>query len=257
MLIDTHSHIYLPEFDDDRVDVIARIRQNEITKVIFPNIDSSSVDDMLNLYNSDKNLFACTNGLHPTSVNETYKEELNNLYSDEMQKRMSEIVAIGEIGMDLYWDKTFVEEQKYVLDFQLNYAVDHNLPVIIHCRNAFNEIYDIVKTYKDKNLRGVFHCFSESVEDAAKVVDLGFMIGVGGVLTYKKSTLPNVVTKISSRNIILETDCPYLTPAPHRGKRNESSYVVFVAQKLAELLNCSYENVCDMTTRNAKELFNI
>lgn len=252
MLIDTHSHIYLEEFDADRADVIKRAKDCGIVKIVLPNVDCSTIDRLTNLAESDKDFFCVANGLHPTSVKSDYQECLDSIYS-----KINGIVAIGEIGMDLYWDATFVNEQKEALDYQLSVAESMQLPVIIHCRKAFSEIMDVLDCHKNKGLRGVFHCFSEDYEAAKKVMDYNFYIGVGGVLTYKKSQLQEIVTKVPLSQILLETDCPYLAPVPYRGKRNESAYVSCVAEKLASLLGSDYEEVCDQTTENAKTLFSI
>ncbi len=257
MLIDTHSHIYLEEFDDDRADVIARARECGVSKVVLPNVDCTTIDRMACLADSDSEMFYVANGLHPTSVNYDYRKSLDEIFSPATMDRFANMVAIGEIGMDLYWDETYVSEQKEALDSQLALAESMNLPVIIHCRKAFAEIIDVLECHRSAGLKGVFHCFSEDYEAARKVLDLNFHIGVGGVLTYKKSSLPDVVAKVPLSRILLETDSPYLAPVPHRGKRNESAYVACVAEKLALLLNCDYEKVCAQTSENAKTLFSI
>ncbi len=257
MLIDTHSHIYSEEFDDDRTEVVERAKNAGVEKIILPNIDCSSLERLASLAKSDTNYFYVANGLHPTSVNADFKKELEVIFSDSTFASLSNVVAIGEIGMDLYWDDTYINEQKQAFAFQLDYALNNKLPVIIHCRNAFSNIIDVVSAYKGSGLTGVFHCFLEDYESACKVIDLGYYIGVGGVLTYKKSTLPDVVTKIPLSSILLETDSPYLAPVPHRGKRNESSFVASVAEKLSTLLAVDYDKVCEITSENAKKLFGI
>lgn len=257
MLIDTHSHIYSEEFDDDRAEAIGRAKTAGVEKIILPNIDSSSLERLSALARTDTNYFYVANGLHPTSVNADFKKELDVIFSDSTFSMLSNVVAIGEIGMDLYWDDTYLKEQMEVFDFQLSYARNKKLPVIIHCRNAFQNIMDVVVAYKDSGLTGVFHCFSEDYEAAKRVVDMGFYIGVGGVLTYKKSTLPEVVTEIPLTSIILETDSPYLAPVPHRGKRNEPAFVSCVAEKISSLLELDYGKVCEITSGNAKKLFGI
>lgn len=257
MLIDTHSHIYLEEFDADRTDVIERARKSGIAKIVLPNVDCTTIDRLAELAELDKDYFCVANGLHPTSVKSDYRECLEMIYSKTTMDKFRSIVAIGEIGMDLYWDATFVREQKEVLDYQLAIAESMHLPVIIHCRKAFSEIMDVLECHKSKGLCGVFHCFSEDYEAAKKVLDYSFYIGIGGVLTYKKSLLPDIVTKIPMSRIVLETDCPYLAPVPYRGKRNESAYVSCVAEKLAILLGRDYDEVSNVTTDNAKTLFSI
>ena len=257
MLIDTHSHIYAEEFDADRNETIERAKAADVSHIILPNIDTSSIERLSALSKSDTSYFYVANGLHPTSVKSDYRRELDFIFSDSTFEMLPNVVAIGEIGMDLYWDDTYISEQKYVFDYQLSYAKNKNLPVIIHCRNAFSQIMDVLDSYKGVGLTGVFHCFSEDYEAAKRVLDIGFLIGIGGVLTYKKSTLPEVVGKIPLTSILLETDSPYLAPVPHRGKRNESAYVACVAEKLSVLLSRDYGEVCEITSCNAKKLFRI
>lgn len=257
MLIDTHSHIYSEEFDADRDEVISRAKAVGVSHIVLPNIDLASIERLSALAHSDTNFFYVANGLHPTSVNANYKTELNDIFTDATFALLPNVVAIGEIGMDLYWDDTYMKEQKEVLDFQLEYAREKNLPVIIHCRNAFSQIMDVMLAGDRCGLTGVFHCFSEDYESAKRVVDMGFYVGVGGVLTYKKSILPDVVSRIPLSSILLETDSPYLAPVPHRGRRNESSFVACVAEKLSQIIGRDYEDVCDVTSTNAKKLFNL
>lgn len=257
MLIDTHSHIYSEEFDTDRDETIACAKAVGVGKIVLPNIDCSSLERLSSLAKTDENYFYVANGLHPTSVNADCKKELDVIFSDETFGSLSNLVAIGEIGMDLYWDDTFVKEQKSAFDFQLAYATEHGLPVIIHCRNAFAQIMDVMDAYRSSGLTGVFHCFSEDYESARQVLDMGYYIGIGGVLTYKKSVLPEVVSQIPLTSIVLETDSPYLAPVPHRGKRNESAFVACVAEKMSSILGCSYDDVCEITSGNAKKLFKI
>jgi TatD DNase family protein len=257
MLIDTHSHIYSEEFDADREETITRAKAAGVGKIVLPNIDCSSLERLASLAKTDTSYFYVANGLHPTSVNADYKKELDVIFSAETFGSLSNLVAIGEIGMDLYWDDTFEREQKYIFDFQLTYAKEHGLPVIIHCRNAFAQIMDVMEAYKPSGLTGVFHCFSEDYEAARQVLDMGYHIGIGGVLTYKKSVLPEVVSKVPLSSIVLETDSPYLAPVPHRGKRNEPSFVACVAEKMSSILERSYDDVCEITSDNAKKLFKI
>lgn len=257
MLIDTHSHIYSEEFDSDRNETVARAKSAGVGKIVLPNIDCSSLERLSSLAKTDENYFYVANGLHPTSVNADCKKELDVIFSEATFGMLPNVVAIGEIGMDLYWDDTFVNEQKYVFDFQLAYAKEHDLPVIIHCRNAFKQIMDVMVGHRSSGLAGVFHCFSEDYESARQVLDMGYYIGIGGVLTYKKSLLPDVVSKVPLSNIVLETDSPYLAPVPHRGKRNESAFVACVAEKMSQVLDCSYDDVCEITSDNARKLFKI
>lgn len=257
MLIDTHSHIYSEEFDADRNEAISRAKVVGVSHIVLPNIDLSSMERLTSLAKSDPNYFFVANGLHPTSVNADYKAELDEIFADTTFGAIPNVVAIGEIGMDLYWDDTYMKEQMEVFDFQLVYAREKNLPVIIHCRNAFKQIMDVMSAVDRSGLIGVFHCFSEDYEAAKHVVDMGFYIGVGGVLTYKKSTLPDVVSKVPLLSILLETDSPYLAPVPHRGKRNEPAFVSCVAEKLSQIIGRDYDDVCDITSINAKKLFNL
>lgn len=257
MLIDTHSHIYSEEFDADRDETVARAKAAGVGKIVLPNIDFSSLERLASLATTDKNYFYVANGLHPTSVNTNYKKELDVIFSDTTFGTLPNVIAIGEIGMDLYWDDTFVNEQKYVFDFQLTYAKEHNLPIIIHCRNAFAQIMDVMAAHKTSGLTGVFHCFSEDYEAAKSVLDMGYYIGIGGVLTYKKSTLPEIISRVPLSSIVLETDSPYLAPVPHRGKRNEPAFVSCVAEKISSILSCGYDDVCKITSDNAKKLFKI
>jgi TatD DNase family protein len=251
MLIDTHCHLYLEEFEEDVDIVIERAMENDVKKIILPNIDSRTVAKMNKLQSGYKNILYSTLGLHPTSVKEDFKDELANIFSNDI----SNIVAIGEIGIDLYWDDTFYKEQQEVLEFQLNFAHDNNLPVIIHSRNSMKEIFDVLSLYKNKGISGVFHCYPGDYEQAGKVIDSGFYLGIGGVLTYKKSILPEIISKIPLDYIITETDAPYLTPVPYRGKRNEPSYIKIIAEKISEIKKLDFNEVSQKTTQNAYKLF--
>ncbi len=191
-------------------------------------------------------------GLHPCSVKENYKEELNIVY-DWLQKR--KFAAIGEIGLDFYWDKTFSVEQYESFHQQIQWALQFDMPVVLHTREAVQQSIAVVKEYKDKNLRGIFHCFSGTLQNALDIIDTGFYLGIGGVITYKNSGLAEVIKKIDLKNVVLETDSPYLTPVPFRGKRNESSYLKYVVQKIAEVKNISFKEVAEITTQNAESFF--
>lgn len=254
MLIDTHSHIYSEEFIRDRDEALQRAYSSGVKKIILPNIDSGSIKHMLDLADAYPHLCYPLMGLHPTSVDEDYKDELQAV---EYWLEKRKFYGIGEIGIDLYWDKKFVNEQKEVFRHQIKLAKKYDLPIIIHVRNSFDETLEIVEQEQDGSLRGVFHCFGGDEVEAKKVVDLGFLLGIGGVLTFKNSSLDEVVKTVDIQNLVLETDAPYLSPVPKRGKRNESAYLVYIAQKLAEIYELSVAEVAEITTSNARNLFGI
>jgi TatD DNase family protein len=252
MFIDTHTHLYSEEFNEDRTAIINKAISNSVTKLYLPNIDSNSIDGMLQLEKEfPDNCFAMM-GLHPCSVKENYLDELT-IVKKWLDKR--KFIAIGEIGIDLYWDKTFITEQEIAFKKQIDWALEYNYSIVIHCRNAFDEIFTILQSYS-KLPKGIFHCFSGDVEQAQKILALkNFKLGIGGVVTFKNSGLDKVVETISIEDIILETDSPYLAPMPYRGKRNESSYIPLIAKKVAELKNISIEEVENVTTNNANFIF--
>lgn len=252
MFIDTHTHLYSEEFNEDRTAVINTAISNSVTKLYLPNIDSNSIDGMLQLEKEfPDNCFAMM-GLHPCSVKENYLDELT-IVKKWLDKR--KFIAIGEIGIDLYWDKTFITEQEIAFKKQIDWALEYNYSIVIHCRNAFDEIFTILQSYS-KLPKGIFHCFSGDVEQAQKILALkNFKLGIGGVVTFKNSGLDKVVETISIEDIVLETDSPYLAPMPYRGKRNESSYITLIAKKVAELKNISIEEVENITTKNANFIF--
>jgi TatD DNase family protein len=252
LLTDTHTHLYAAEFDADRRQVVENAIAAGVSKFFLPNIDSSSVQGMLALCNEfPSNCFPMM-GLHPTSVKEGNVEELQLVY-DLLKKH--KFYAVGEIGIDLYWDKTFFTQQQLVFDRQIKWANEFSLPIVIHSRNSFDEIVNVLEKNKKQNPHGIFHCFSGTREQAEKAIALGFKLGIGGVLTYKNSGLDKAIAGIDMKHLVLETDSPWLTPVPHRGKRNESRNITLVAQKLAELKNISMEEVAEITTRNAEEIF--
>jgi TatD DNase family protein len=251
-LIDTHCHLYIEDFNADIDAVIVRARESGIKKFYLPSIDSEVTAAMLALENRyPEELFAMM-GLHPCSVKENYKDELK-LVEQWLRKRR--FVAIGEIGLDFYWDKTFAKEQYEAFDQQMQWALDSEMPIVIHTRNAMQETLERVKPFAVKGLRGIFHCFSGSYESAKQIIDMNFFLGIGGVLTYKNAGLPAVLEKIGLEHMVLETDAPYLTPVPFRGKRNESAYVKYTAEKLAEVKNVTVEEVAAITTANAEKIF--
>lgn len=254
MLIDTHTHLYLDKFRDDLDEVMARARDHGVEMMLLPNIDNESIDDVFRLVGAYPGQCYPMVGLHPCSVKEDYLIELERLkkYLDQ-----TDVIAIGEIGIDLYWDKSLAKEQIKAFRHQISWALDMDLPIVIHSRDAMRECIDIVEDMQDGHLRGVFHCFDQDEEKARKILDLGFYLGIGGVLTFKKNKLPDVVREVPLERIILETDAPYLTPAPYRGKRNESAYVRFVAEKLAEIKGIDLQEIEEITTANAKALFKL
>jgi len=252
-LIDTHSHIYSDDFDADRHEVIRRAQEIGVKQIILPNCDSGTLPQMLALEAAYPGYCHATIGLHPTSVKEDYKEELT-LIKSELERR--EYLAIGEIGIDLYWDKTLLAEQFKVFQQQLEWALEYHLPVIIHVRDSFRESMNALIPYKNSGLTGVFHSFTGTLEEAQEILVFGgFKLGINGIVTFKNSGLTAVVEKIELRHLLLETDSPYLTPVPYRGKRNESSYISLVCAKLASIYNLSIQEIDDATTKNAGELF--
>jgi len=253
-LIDTHTHLYLEQFDEDRDAVVNRAIDQGVIKMLLPNIDSSTLGRLWDLCNKYPKNFFPMSGLHPTSVKEDYKEELAMV---EKELTMRKYIAVGEIGIDLYWDKSFVNEQKEALLFQFDLAVKHDLPVVIHSRDSFNEIMEVIGQFNNPKLHGLFHCFTGTKMEALQIIDKGFLLGLGGVLTFKNSKLREEIKDIDLKNIVLETDAPYLTPAPYRGKRNESAYVYYVAKTLAEVHNMTIHQIAEVTTQNAEKLFNI
>ncbi len=252
-MIDTHSHIYSEDFDADRSEVIRRAQEAGVTKIIMPNVDSESLPGMLETERMFPDVCLAAIGLHPTSVKENYLDELA-LVKSELERR--KYMAIGEIGIDLYWDKTFYTEQVFALQTQVQWALDSNLPVIIHVRDSHKETIEALQPFKNKGLRGVFHCFTGSRKEADEIVELGdFMLGIGGVVTFKNSGLAGNLKDIPLTKLVLETDTPYLAPVPFRGKRNEPAYTAIVRDKLAEVYQVSAEEIDIITTRNAEKLF--
>ncbi len=254
-LIDTHTHLFLEQFDNDRDEVVERAIANGVEKLILPNIDSSTIADMLNLSKKyPENCFPLI-GLHPTSVDENFEKELE-IVEEYLAKE--KFYGIGEIGIDLYWDKTFLQQQEQAIIHQIKLAKTHSLPIVIHVRNSFDEVLNIVDKYNDDNLTGIFHCFTGDYEQAKHIIEYGgFKLGIGGVLTFKNSNLGDVLTNVPLEHIVLETDSPYLAPTPYRGKRNESAYVVKVAEKLASIHNLSLKEIAEITSSNALEIFSL
>ena len=254
MLIDTHSHIYLSEFDSDREVMLMSAENEGIKQVLMPAIDKETHFAMLETEGQHPEKCFSMMGLHPCSVKAGYKEELNIL-REYFEKRR--FVAVGETGLDFYWDRTFTKEQYDSFQFQIALAMQYDIPVVIHSRNSIDECIKVIQDNQQGNLKGVFHCFSGNEKQAKEIIDLGFYLGIGGVVTFKNSGLDKVMVDIDMKNIVLETDAPYLAPVPFRGKRNECSYLKYVVEKLAEIKDVSKEEVENITTKNAKELFSI
>jgi len=253
-LIDTHTHLYLPDFDSDRDEMINRAISSGVVKMLLPNIDIQSVDPMLSAVAKYTGICFPMAGLHPTSVKDDYLiqlDKIENLFSK------NRFIAIGEIGIDLYWDKTHLEEQKIVFRRQISFALDNKLPVVVHARESFPEVFSVLNEFKGRGLKGVFHAFTGSIKDAEKATDMGFKLGIGGIVTFKNSGLDRVVKETGVQHLILETDSPYLSPVPHRGKRNESSYLCIINKKLSEIFGMSEEAVGSITYANSTELFNL
>lgn len=254
MFIDTHSHIYSEDFIHDRDEALKRASESGIKKIVLPNIDSGSIKHMLDLADAYPHYCFPLIGLHPTSVEDDYREELDAI---EYWLQRRKFYGIGEIGIDLYWDSKYAEEQKEAFRYQIQLAKQLNLPIVVHVRNSFNETYQIVKEEQDGTLKGIFHCFTGTEEEAKQITDLGFLLGIGGVLTFKNSDLDQVISNVDPQHLVLETDAPYLAPVPKRGKRNESSYLIHIAQKLAEVYHLPLTRIAEITTSNARDLFGI
>lgn len=254
-LIDTHSHLYDEAFDEDIDIVINNALEKGVTKIILPAIDSSTIERQKKLLASYPDIFYQMIGVHPTSIKEDYRKELDVVYN-EISTNADSYLAIGEVGLDYYWDTTFAHEQQTALITQIEWANKYQKPVALHVRNAYTEMFEVLEKHS-VDRRGVLHCFSGTLSDAKRAVDMGYMLGIGGVVTFKKNELAKIVAELPLQNILLETDAPYLAPTPYRGKRNESAYVLNVAQTVAEIKNTSLEQVAETTLQNAVELFGI
>ena len=253
MLIDTHTHLYSEQFTEDITEVIARAKANGVERFYLPAIDQSYTERMLNLeaqYPED--MFAMM-GLHPCSVHpDTIESEMAHV-REWIDKR--DFKAIGEIGIDLYWEKAYLKEQQDAFKTQIEWAKEKNLPIVIHCRDAFNEVFEVLEEVKDDKLFGIFHCFSGTKEDAQRAIDFNLKLGIGGVVTFKNGKIDQFLNEFDIKNIVLETDSPYLAPVPFRGKRNESSYLKYVAEKLVDVYQLSEQEIAEITTKNALEIF--
>lgn len=254
MLTDTHTHLYSEAFKEDRTEMIQRALDLGITRFFIPAIDSSYTESMYQLEAAYPNEIFLMMGLHPTSVNDNYEEELVHVET-QFQKR--KFYAVGEIGIDLYWDSSTLEIQKIAFKRQIQLAKKYDLPIVIHCRNAFDEIFDVLETEKDDKLYGVFHCFTGTFEQAQKAISYNMKLGIGGVVTFKNGKIDTFLNQIPLKHIVLETDSPYLTPAPYRGKRNESAYLDLVCKKVSALYNLSEEEVAKITTQNSIQVFGV
>jgi TatD DNase family protein len=253
-LIDTHTHIYLQEFDADRDEVINRSVQNGVVKLLMPNIDIDSFSQMLAVENRYPGICYPMIGLHPTSVKEDFESQLDKL---ENLAAGNKFYAIGEIGIDLYWDTSHLNEQIIVFRRQVAFALNKGLPVVIHSRDSFPEVFKALEEFKGSGLKGVFHAFTGSFRDAEKAIGMGFRLGIGGIVTFKNSGLDKVVRQVGPENILLETDSPYLAPVPYRGKRNESSYLCIINNKIAEIFGMTEEKTASITWFNSVQLFGL
>lgn len=250
---DTHTHIYYVENPQLRDEMMARCLDNSVSRLFLPNVDLQSmslIDSMVAAYPTQ--CFAMA-GLHPCEVKKGYEHQLEAIYQSIGQRK---IYAIGEIGIDLYWDQTTLEIQKKAFSDQIRWAKHLDLPIVIHCREAFDEIFDVLEKEHHEHLRGIFHCFTGNADQARRALEMNFFLGIGGVLTYKNSGLDKVLLEVPIEKIVLETDAPYLTPVPFRGKKNESSYLVYIAQKVAEVYGLPISSVAEITTQNSQKIFN-
>jgi TatD DNase family protein len=250
--IDTHAHIYSPKFDSDREEVVQRAVENGVDKIYMPNIDVDSIDAMLEAELRYPGVCIPMMGLHPCDVGKDFEKQL---YVMEAWLDKRPFAAVGEIGLDLYWDKTFFEHQKEALKIQIDWAKRKGLPIILHCRESIDETIEIVKGMKDDPLTGIFHCFTGDLEQAKQIIDMGFLLGIGGVATFKNGGLDKVIPEIGLEHLVLETDAPYLAPVPHRGKRNSPEYIPLIAYRIGELTGKPLETVAQITNRNALGIF--
>ena len=252
-IIDTHTHLYLEQFDEDFDDMMQRSFDCGLKKFVFPSISSKYNEKMLSVLKKYPKNFFLMAGLHPVYVKDNFRDELKIV---ELNLENQKCVAVGEIGLDKHWDISFLKQQKIAFQAQIDMAIERNLPVVIHCRDAFDDIYDILVKNKSDKLRGILHCFTGGLDDAKKIIDLNFKIGIGGVVTFKNGGIDKFLNKVDISNIVVETDSPYLAPTPHRGKRNESSYIMYVIDKLSEIYGLSTIDIISQTSLNANDVFN-
>ena len=251
-LVDTHSHLYSEEFNADIAEVLQRAETEGVKRIFLPAIDSNSANSMLQLEKTYPDQCFAMMGLHPCYVKENYQQELD-FVSNWLKTR--KFAAVGEIGLDYYWDRNFDKEQMDAFSYQVDLAMEYDLPIVIHSRESMHDTIAMIRSKQNGKLRGIFHCFSGTYEQAIEIINLGFLLGIGGVLTYKKSGLAEVVEKLPMDALVLETDSPYLTPVPFRGKRNESSYLTYIVSRLAEIKRLPEEEIARITTSNAEKLF--
>ena len=254
MLIDTHTHLFASQFDNDRAQVVQDAIDKGVNTMLLPNINSESIEPMNKLCRQFPNHCFPMMGLHPCDVKSNFENELNFIKSWLDKERY---VAIGEIGIDLYWDKSTLDVQKEAFRQQLIWGKEYNLPVVIHIRESFDDVFEVVEKVNEDKLRGVFHCFTGTVEQGKKAIEMGFMLGIGGVATFKNSGLDKTLKELPLESLLLETDSPYLAPTPHRGRRNESSFLPIIAQKLADIYELDIQEVARITTHNALTLFKL
>ena len=254
IITDTHTHLYSESFDEDRDVMIQRAIDANVERFFIPAIDSTYVDRMYDLEKSFPDHVHLMMGLHPTHVQENYKSELQFI---ENQFQQRDFIAVGEIGIDLYWDKSTLEIQQEAFRCQIQLAKKYKLPIVIHCREAFDEVFEILEEEKGEDLFGIFHCFTGTLEHAKKAISYNLKLGIGGVVTFKNGKIDKFLAEVPLKHIVLETDAPYLAPTPFRGKRNESSYIINVAEKLAEIYNMSLAEIAEITTQNSKDIFGI
>jgi TatD DNase family protein len=254
MITDTHVHLYSEQFNEDRKNVIQRAKDAGVSRFFIPAIDSTYTERMLSLEKENPKDIFLMMGLHPCSVKENYKDELAHVKEWINKKGF---YAIGEIGIDLYWDKSFLTQQQEAFRTQIQWAKEKKLPIVIHCRDAFDEIFEVLESEKSNDLRGIFHCFTGTLEQAKQAISYNMKLGIGGVATFKNGKIDKFLNEIDLKHIVLETDAPYLAPTPYRGKRNESAFLTNVIDKLVDIYNVSFQEIAEITTQNSKDVFNI
>jgi len=254
MITDTHTHLYSEQFNDDRQEMVQRAKEAGVSRFFIPAIDSTYTERMMSLEKEFPNDIFLMMGLHPTSVKENYKEELAHVKKWIDQR---DFYAIGEIGIDLYWDKSFLPQQQEAFRTQIKWAKEKKLPIIIHCREAFDEIFEVLETEKGEDLFGIFHCFTGTLAQAKQAISYNMKLGIGGVVTFKNGKIDQFLDEIDLKHLVLETDAPYLAPTPYRGKRNESSYITNVIDKLVDLYGISFDEIAKITTQNSKDIFGV